>query len=134
MSDAKVCNHCAAVLVVDDHGEDPDGEIAGWVTLSIGQGKFHWDACTRACAHELLDGVVQQVGDEWASAVAEIARTIRENGEVMVAGPCRECGEKLLECLGELDRDDAIVIYETVCPRCGERGDDIGVPMEDHEP
>lgn len=131
MSDAKVCNNCATVLMVDARGEDPDGEIAGWVQLAIGRGAFVWDACTRACAHELLDGLVAEVSDNYAAAVAEVARAIRQDGEVMVAGPCRDCGEKLLECIDELDRDDTIVIYQTVCPRCGERGDDIGVPIED---
>lgn len=128
MSHAMVCDHCATVLVVDHVGDDPDGEIAGWVQLSIGRGQFTWDACTRACAHELLEGIIQQVGDEWAEAVAHMARAIREDGEVMVAGPCQHCGEKLLECVEELGRDEGIVVYRTECPRCTMRGEDIGVP------
>jgi hypothetical protein len=42
---------------------------------------LRWDVCTRACAHELLDGEISKQVDAYAEVIADITRTIHEDGE-----------------------------------------------------
>ena len=77
MAKSITCDNCGTTLVLDLGNEDAAGEAAAW--LSVGSSIKTWDACTRQCAHELLDGPVAKVVNEWAEVITGIARTIREN-------------------------------------------------------
>jgi hypothetical protein len=80
MADSITCDNCGQTLVLGRNGDDEMGEIAAWLKLST---KSHsWDACTRSCAHELLDGPAGAIIDAQTEVIAEIARTIREDREV----------------------------------------------------
>lgn len=80
MSRGMVCDQCGVTLIVNRHGEDDNGESSAWVRVEIG--KYAWDCCTRACAHALLDDPdVIAVVDEYAQIIADIARTIRGEGD-----------------------------------------------------
>jgi len=77
MSRALVCDRCATVLVVDDNDEDLEGEVYGWIKITSQDGKPSWDACTRACAHELLDADIAEILDARSEAIVKVVRTIR---------------------------------------------------------
>lgn len=79
---AITCDNCKAVLPFDSRNgeEDERGELSAWLRLGGQHGPW-FDACTRSCAHELLDGVLGAAVDAQAEMVAEIARTIREDRE-----------------------------------------------------
>lgn len=81
MSEALRCDNCGTTLTVDHNGEDDAGEVYAWIRIGI-KGERHLDACTRQCAHELLDdeAFIAAV-DEKHAQVAEIARVIREHRE-----------------------------------------------------
>ena len=65
MADAKVCDNCGSVLILDapNGTEDVNGEITDWVTVRSADRE--WIACTRSCATVLLadDGPVAAVTD-----------------------------------------------------------------------
>lgn len=52
MSKAIVCDNCDQVLVVNDNGDDADGESAAWLTVVTTFGKY--DLCSRSCVHTLV--------------------------------------------------------------------------------
>lgn len=79
MAKALVCDNCGDKLIVNERGDDEAGESVAW--LQVGNSQYSWDACTRGCAHTLIDGPVREVVDAHTEVVAEIARTIREERE-----------------------------------------------------
>ena len=84
MSDAKVCDNCGAVLRLNSNGIDDSGEVATWITLTPTDGPKGtpvWEACTRACAHELLDGPIAKSLDDLAECIAGVVQTLREERE-----------------------------------------------------
>jgi hypothetical protein len=54
MSKGIICDQCGTALALDDRGEDEDGEVYAWLTLTT-KTDLRWDACTVSCAKELLD-------------------------------------------------------------------------------
>lgn len=85
---AITCDNCGVVLRLDHQSgtSDSNGELSAWIRLG-GQDGPWFDACTRQCAHELLDGALGQAVDAQAEMVAEIARTIREDRERDIEEP-----------------------------------------------
>jgi len=84
MSNAKSCNNCGAVLVLDAKNgrEDDAGELYGWVTIAAAG--LNLDACTRSCATELLadGGVLAATLDAYIEQIAWVTRAITdEDGE-----------------------------------------------------
>jgi hypothetical protein len=80
MTASITCDHCGTTLVLDGNGgEDQNGEVVAW--LRVGNMTYTWDACTRECAHVLLDGPVREVVDEHLEVISQLARTIREDRE-----------------------------------------------------
>jgi hypothetical protein len=83
MANAVVCDNCKTVLILDARGgeEDVDGELASWITVQ--GGRREWKACTRSCTIELLadGGPVATEVDVWSEQVAEVSRTLKEDGK-----------------------------------------------------
>lgn len=76
MSAAIQCDNCGAALGLDQNGEDEDAEVYAWIRLGV-KGENHADACSRACAHDLLDGEFGAWVDAKYASVARIARIIK---------------------------------------------------------
>lgn len=80
MSRGRVCDRCDAVMKVNHHDEDVDGESAAWLTLTAAGETF--DFCTRACAVDLLtDPVFIEATDAHTEAIVALARSIRGDDE-----------------------------------------------------
>jgi hypothetical protein len=79
MSAAVTCDHCDTVLLVNKQGDDENGERAAWLVIEAGG--LSWDACTRACAIELINGPMVEVVEEHQAIIAEVARLIKERRE-----------------------------------------------------
>ena len=79
MSDAIRCDNCGTVLTLDHCGEDENGEISAWLRVGTRDGKLAQDACTRACAIELLtDGTpLADAVDARMEGIAAVVRAIR---------------------------------------------------------
>lgn len=78
MSKAMVCDQCGTVLVVNDRGDDANGDSAAWIVLETAYRKY--DLCSRACVHALVDDEdFEYVYEDGIAAVAAVTRTI--NGE-----------------------------------------------------
>lgn len=81
MSAAIQCDNCGTVLGgLDQNGEDENAEVYAWIRLGV-KGERHIDACSRQCAHELLDGDFGRAVDAKFESVARIARIIKTGEE-----------------------------------------------------
>lgn len=80
MSAAVCCDNCGETLVVNDRGEDEDGEIHAWLRVGTRDGALVQDACTRSCAIALLgdDAPLGIAVDARQEGIAEVVRVIRE--------------------------------------------------------
>ena len=79
MSDAIRCDNSGTVLALDRHGEDENGEVSAWLRVGTCDRKLAQDACTRACAIELLaDGTpLADAIDAHMEGIAAVVRAIR---------------------------------------------------------
>lgn len=79
MSRAVVCENCGSVLIVNQNGEDDEGEISGWLAIEAGGRSF--DACTRSCAVALIEGPIVEVLDAYQEMITGIAQIIRGDAD-----------------------------------------------------
>lgn len=66
--------------MLNNRGEDPDGEDSAWIRVQVGSIVF--DACTRQCAITVLEREdVVAMHDAYVESIMEVARLIREGHE-----------------------------------------------------
>lgn len=81
---AWVCDSCRAVLIVNDRGDDENGESSAWIRVGTLDGGVKADACTRSCAVALLaDGEsLAEAIETRLQATTEVVRILRnESGD-----------------------------------------------------
>lgn len=79
MSRTIQCDNCGSTVGPLDHnGEDASGEIYAWIHLAVKDDAVTVDACSRSCAHELIDGAFGEAVEKHYEPIAEISRVIRE--------------------------------------------------------
>lgn len=76
MSKGLVCDHCQSVIPLNARGEADSGEDAAWVRISTVGFDTTWDACSRSCAVELLEGEIGAVLDAELEAITKISQAI----------------------------------------------------------
>lgn len=81
MSNALACDNCNTVLPLNARGESDTGEDSAWLVVTTRGFGTSWDACTRSCAIELINGDIGQVVDAELEAISSVVRAIDEGRE-----------------------------------------------------